>query len=744
MPSAKAKEIPVQYPYQKHVKLCVGIEDLESYDLTLPDHPAVETITNYGLPLEEQIFRRERIPKEVSRLNHVSREEAINISTTTPAISEFIEKMWYKFVHGDFQIINGEIIHLSPTYWFYLNFWHLDTGLPKFRYDKVHYCTDLWEFAWWDYCVQTSPVCYGEIQGSKRRGGKSFKAMCKAYKRIIGRKNFNGCLQSKSDTDAAECFSEKMVLPWTKLLWIFKAQYANSSYPKGEGLQFKPRSIKGKGATESVYLNPDDYLFSQFVYKNSKETAADGYKWQIHVSDEDGKTPDIDVWDRHTVIKPCLTEDGRIIGKEIATTTVEDMDKGGGAKFCYKWKMSDRRTNRKPQELTVDKYDETASGLWQWFCPARCNEVHNRYGCAIVETPTKYEQKYLKDKGDTKYFMGGRERIKEMIAKQKTQIDQQKVMRKYPEEVRDMFIITGGYCHFDLPILNTRLKHFAFGYEGTPEANVMRFGNLEWKGAVYGGDVEFLECEQDNARFWFSYIPDESIRNKFTIHETTGKKVPANWHKFASGADAFKFDTEDVINKDKMSLGSMSVWAGYDIMVDTPDKHPDDWVTNDMCMEYLARPDTVDDLCEDYLKACVFFGMKAFPEKNNPEVVAYFKRNGFQHYLQFDMQLKKVDDMVYLADKSAGGNTDAKSIQSMFKAVQKYVKDNGLRCKFYRTLEQLKHVSPDDMNPYDLFVSLATCLRVVQEFNPIRFATEEVEEDVGDIADSLNPTYFVH
>ena len=56
-----------------------------------------------------------------------------------------------------------------------------------------------------------------------------------------------------------------------------------------------------------------------------------------------------------------------------------------------------------------------------------------------------------------------------------------------------------------------------------------------------------------------------------------------------------------------------------------------------------------------------------------------------------------------------------------------------MRCKFYRTLEQLKHVAPDDMNPYDLFVSLATCLRVVQEFNPIRLKEEDVAEDISDL-----------
>jgi hypothetical protein len=37
------------------------------------------------------------------------------------------------------------------------------------------------------------------------------------------------------------------------------------------------------------------------------------------------------------------------------------------------------------------------------------------------------------------------------------------------------------------------------------------------------------------------------------------------------------------------------------------------------------------------------------------------------------------------------------------------------------------------MNPYDLFVSLATCLRVVQEFNPIRLKEDESPAEIKDL-----------
>ena len=169
----------------------------------------------------------------------------------------------------------------------------------------------------------------------------------------------------------------------------------------------------------------------------------------------------------------------------------------------------------------------------------------------------------------------------------------------------------------------------------------------------FGGEVEFNATSQEQAKFWISYLPREEHANKWRIED--GKKIPANWHKFSAGADAFKFDTEDVINKSKMSKGSLTIYAEYDITIDRPDMNPMDYVTDDICVEYLWREDsmTVDDLCEDYLKACIFYGCKLFPEKNNPEVVSYFKRHGFERYLEFDREWKSAADGVFYNRKVA-------------------------------------------------------------------------------------------
>ena len=725
-------------------ELCKGIEDIWPYQLKLPPPPKPEEILNFGKPIHEQTLQRVVMPKEIKQLNYMPRDEAIRITDNTPEYADFIESMWYKMVFGEWQYIQGKAFHISPTYWFYLNFWNVsDKGLPSFRYDEEHYCTDLWNFSWWDYCVTPSDVCFGELSIAARRDGKSFRALCKGYRRLILGRMRQGAIQSKSESDAISCFKKKGVEPVLKLPFFFRAFESNGTYPGAEGFSWTPRSERGEQAKLKI-IDPDDYLMGLFKPFNSIETACDGEKWHIHISDEDGKLPkEIDAWERWQVIKPALKENGKIIGKEICTTTVEDIERTGADKFKYKFMQSNRNPTLKGKDLKVDKFSETNSGLWPWFTPSYTNIVWNKFGKAIVNNPTKTESDYLKSIKDRDFLKGGKERVNDIIERPGlADHDKFQLMRKHARTVKDAFIGSGGYCHFDFGIISHRLKDFEFGLWPEELRGRMAFGNFEWKN-VFGGEVEFVQSGEEQAHWWISYMPGPQERNQWNTHPVNGKKNPANWHKFASGADPFKFDTEDVIDKDRMSKGAMTIWANYDPTVDTSDNDPATYVTDDMCGEYLFRPATVDDLCEDYLKACIFYGMKVFPENNNPDVIRAFRTWGFENYIQYDMELKKIDGITFQKEKTAGGATNDKTTQSMFRNVQKYVKEKGMRCKFPRTLQQLLEVSPDDMSPYDLFISLSKCLAVAMDFNPIRFATMEAEgDDIGDMWGSFSPSAF--
>ena len=725
--------------YQQDVTLLKGIDDIWPYQLHLPGCPPIETITGYGKHPSEQVFQRVQVPPEIKKLNQLSREKAIEAAANSLEITTFIAKMWYHRMYGDFQFINGEPIHISPTYWFYLNFWKMDVGLPKFRYDKNCHCTDLWKFAFWDYIVQPTYNCYGFIEGTKRRGGKTFSAMCMAYNRVSFHRKRRASIQSKTNDDAIDAFKEKMVECVLELPFFFKPYQANHTIPKAEGFRFEPKSRSGNNLDEEV-IDTEDYLFSWIKYYNANAYAADGKKWHVHVSDEDGKADkEVDVWERHQVIKPCLTEESDVIGKEIATTTVEDMDKTGADRFLYKWRRSNRNPNLPEKERMVNENGETDSGLFQWFQPTSHALVWDKFGCAIVDTPTKEQQEWLKNiKRDPEYMKGGQQRIKERIDNKKNQQDKFSEMRKFPETVKDMFITATGFCHFDLGILTRRLQDLAYGNESECLRGKMIFINFHWKNNIKNGTVEFTHADPDDVIWWLSYLPKQELWNNFYIDQTNGRRAPGNWNKFASGCDPFKFDTDEVIHKDEMSIAAAHIWSEYDESVDPESSNPENWLTGDITGEAYFRGNmSVDEMCEQFAMACIFFGMKMLPEKNNKEVINYFKREGLENYLEFDKRLAKTDLGVFLKDTSAGSNTDVASVQAMFRAVQRYVKERGLRCKFWRTLRQLTDVNPVNMTKRDLFVSLAKTLQVVYDFNPIRRPDDDADVDISDIMAGL-------
>ncbi len=709
---------------QEKIILLEGIEDIDTYEITLPPRPKESEMVNFGLPASQQVFKRTQIPKKLIQLDEqtkiVGKEGIKRILDATAQLeaddelSAFVESLWKKRINGEWQLINGKPIYLTGDHFFYLNFYYLYGYYPQFRW------TDAEEFYWWKFCVEENENAYGGTLFTRRQVGKSLRSCSILLNYVTSHSFAKVGMQSKTEDDAGSLFKKAIIPQFKRLPFFFKPLYDSAGGMK----------------SRIDFMHPErDSLESWIDYRASTDTAYDGETMDRLLVDESGKmkkpASPIEILDK---IKPALMQDGRIRGKTLFITTVEEMDKGGGKEYKVIWDSSDIKK--------LNELGQTESGLVRYFTPAYRNIFFDKYGFPIIDNPTVDQMRWRKEQKHQFFHMGGKEYINKHIEGAKKQAAKQDRIRKYPRTIREAFQSTTSFCHFDLEILNDRLKKFTFGYP--PEMmDKMTFGNFHWKDSVYGGDVEFKATSQEDARWWISYMPDENNRNKFNIHPVNQKKSPANWHKFCSGADPFKFDTDEVIHKNKMSDAAMIVYAEQDIMVDTPDKNPADYVTGDMCAEYMYRADTVDEMCEDFAKACIFYGMKVFPERNNSDVVRYFKLNGFENYVQFDMQVKKSNEGTFFSETAAGSNTDVKTIQSMFKVVQKYVKENGLRCKFYRTLEQLKDVSPDNMNPYDLFVALAVCLRVVIEFNPIRLSTQEQEQDdVGDIIGSLSPRSF--
>lgn len=718
-------ENPKAYKYKKYqqkIQLCHGIDDLHPYDLILPESPPIEQFINYGIPTEEQVFQRIKFPEALIKLDkefkygRIDRADAIAQIEASKELMAFVERLWLKRLTGDWQLINGEPTHISPTYFFYLNFWNMDIGLPHFRSDKYHHCGDLQLMYCWDYLIVPSPHAYGMDYVTQRRSGKTYLMGAILYEPISRSYEWHGGLQSKNDTDAEVAFTKAIVKAWRRLPCFFQPIYSNSTFPKKEGLQFSPKAKRGKNeATETM---DEQELMSSITYKPVNEMAYDGQKLHRYGSDENGKILDCNVYDRWSIVKPCLWEnDGtgnKIKGKAFFCTTVEEMDKKGGKYFKPLWADGDRNPNPKSiDDLKVDENGETMSGLWNWFTPSYCNEIFDQYGTAIVETPNKEQQKYLKMRNDKNYSLGGKDRVNFEIERQKDDIKQQDIIRKKPRTIKEAFQSATIHSFFNTKILKKRLSDFTFGYPYEIKQG-MKFGKFDWVDGIFGGDVEFIEMDFHNARFHASYFPNEGMRN-LRVPAGGGKWKPANTALFRSGADPFKYNLVDIKYKKDMSTAGQHIYAFYDPLVDAG-KERKDWETNNVVYEYYFRATSVDEMCEDYLKACIFYGCKLYPERNNDDVIQYFKRHGFENYIQLAVGISTGSGGIFLKQESTGGNiTNDKTIEKLFRHVQNFVNEDAAYCKFYRTLEDVLNVERDNLNPYDLFVSLAYTLMSAYE-----------------------------
>jgi hypothetical protein len=669
----------------RDIILLADIADIEPYRFTLPEPPKEELIGNYGLPKEEQYFQREKIPRkvwEISKLvntDKITREEAFAMTKKDSELSSFIQSQWHKREYGDWQYINGKPIYLTGQYWFYLNYYQIDIGLPKYRE------TDKDEHQWWKFCVEEVDSVYGGISFSRRRGGKSFKAgnmllecATRTEKSLFG-------IQSKSELDAATLFRKAVVFQIKRLPFFFQPDHDKAGKMKKE-----------------VDLSSDDIdasLESIIDYRSTAPTAYDGQKKKRGVYDEFGKmvkpANPIEIWDKN---KYCYFNDGNIIGKCWMLSTVEEMTKGGGGEFLYLWS----RSSRNPADGMLNEYGETRTGLVQYFIPSYKNIFFDQYGNSIIDDPTPQQKKWRKEKGDKFWNVGGREYIDKQIESAKAGKDRQDVIRKFPRTIREAFTYNNTDCLFDIGEINKRLEFFTFGY---PKEYPMTFGYFQWVQGKEFKEAEFKATDEKSARCHIRYMPPPDQRNRWIMKN--GKRMPANTTKFNMGADPFKLKTEQVIHRDKMSDGAGHVFALLDPSVDNLSTPREEWVTDNFVLEYLFRPETPDLFAEDMAMIAVFYGCKIFPENNINIIDKCFREWEMEEYLQFQERVVVRNNIaISKEDKSIAGAYNIDSLKpTLIRHGINFIRDKAKYCPFPRTLEQFRDVAYDTFQYYDAAVS---------------------------------------
>lgn len=267
--------------FNPHVVIGDGIEDFHPYYITLPAPKDLKKTKNYGLPKEEQLYRRDVIPDKIRRLNRLPLAEAWAIAQKDSEIMRFIQSQWDKRVNGEYCYIYGQPYYITGDHWYYLNVYQLDEGYPDWRWVDAEY------FYIWKYAVEETNNCYGLIEMTIRRDGKSYRSGSVMLNKITRTSNANGGIQSKTNADAVDMFQRCIVMQWRQSPFYFSPVYDNTSFPRKE-INFRIPSAKGT-ANNISNLKDAEELNSWIEARSTVEIAFDGTKLVIYILDEAGK-----------------------------------------------------------------------------------------------------------------------------------------------------------------------------------------------------------------------------------------------------------------------------------------------------------------------------------------------------------------------------------------------------------------------------------------------------------------------
>ncbi len=536
-------------------------------------------ITNSSITAEQK-WTRTTLPENYNykRNEELSKQEE-DKDFFDVELENFRSQEWDRRLNGVWFMNNGKPEYITGMHYLFLNWWKIDVGHPNFRKIDQEY------FYFLQACVN-NPECLGMIELTKRRQGKTIRAGVFMFDLISRSKNKNGGIQSKTAGDAKNnVFQKSIVSPFKKLPDFFRPVYDQSKgvTPTSE-LRFYRTTKRGRKSLEDLG-KPE--LESQIDWKSSDKYAYDGTKLHRYLGDEVGKTMEVDVWERHNIVRFCSELDGEYIGKLLYTTTVEEMESGGES-FKKLWDNSNQE-NKNTQ-------GRTPSGLFRFFTPSYKTLYFDDYGYADEDRAKEY---YLAERAN----LANDDRALSSI------------IRRNPFTIEEAFRIDGEKSLFNAMKLNNQIDRLSWN------DNAYTVGNFEWVGDRETGYVDFKPMS--NGRFKVSYLfEDQKDANR--VIKRGKNYLPTRKTEFVMGCDPYDHDST-VDNR--RSNGAFYVYKKHNSVSNIYD--------SSFIVEYIYRPSTARQFYEDVLKCCHYYSCDLLFEDNKVGIKTYFEDRGYAAFLMY-------------------------------------------------------------------------------------------------------------
>lgn len=675
--------------------------------------PPATMIDGYGMRPEDQYFRRLKIPDRLQDVESWARRntprgkkesytkyENSVIDTFWAFLEDnrseyrdeiiFIDRMWYHRLFGYWFYNNGTPTYMTGTNFFYLHFYDLENmGHPDYRdrdrrwYIFQEFCMrDTLTFEKLDHNGKAIPnengsydmidigrrICHGSINTKARRAGDTSKASCINIEQVTRTVDASHGIQGKDDDNATNVFNNHVVHGYRRMPIFFR--------PNVE-------KIDPKNVLNFTHEDPQFEMNSRINFATSADRGFyDNYGLDLYHADEPGKVVNESVAERHEVVKLSCSIGAKIRGFMIYTTTVEEMEGGGGDEFlklCKKSMWNQRTEN-----------GQTMSGMYLGFFRASdgMQDYIDKYGMSVEDTPTPEQAKYIGSQIGARQYL---ENKRKALVRKKDWNGLASEKRRMPLKYREIFTPSAKQTFFRNDILEKRLNDLAFDGD-----RLVRKGNLHWKGNKFG--PVYWEDDDDGLFEISTKLDEKTEANRFIIRD--GYKQPEFPGRFVLGADPFRLERERA-GGSKMSDGGLAIFYKRDYRYDTDDRDVKDWTSNRFVLTYKHRHDTPEEYVEDVAKAAIYFGAMVYPEMNVEIVDKKFREWNLDGYLLYDFD-KNTGEF----KNSPGWTSVTKPKTKIFNLWKSYIAVHGKRERHASLLQECLDIDGyEKMTDYDLFTA---------------------------------------
>ncbi len=499
-------------------------------------------------------------------------------------LEEYKKQEWDRRLNGMWFMNCGMPVYITGSHYMYMQWWQLDTGYPRFRVPDMEY------FYFLQYCIE-DPECMGMLEITKRRFGKTYRGGLFLYEYPTRTRMTNAGIQSKTGNDAKKVFSKAVITPFKKLPKFFRPEYDMSLgiTPKTE-IRFQQTNIRGKKAEDNL---DKEELGSMIDWQSADTIAYDGQKLHRTFQDEWAKTTEVNIYDRHEVLRYCLVDDeGRIIGKALYSSTVEKLetDRDGIQDAAKKlWEDSDH--------MNKQENGRTPSGLYRYFMSADRSKNFDIYGYPDVE-------KTIKE------ILADRESVKHNPRSLTKRI------KKEARTIEEAFSDDDEDCIFNLPKINAQKAYLK-------ENPIKHWRYLQFYRKLEDQTVTWRDVNPEETELCWKFLsglPSDLDKNKYVYED--GLRKPDRMDVGVIGVDGYS-NTQG----GKVYGSKLSGWIFLKFDIRDPNN------TGLFVGHIYGRPSEKDDMYNQILLASEYMGFQVFFEFVADDYYTYFKNRGRLKYL---------------------------------------------------------------------------------------------------------------